>query len=50
MVQFVIEKTFKDIYSGKLYEKGTTQDFTLKRAKEIENNLDSSFLTRKEGK
>lgn len=50
MVQYLVQKTFKDVHNGKIYDKGTTQDFTVKRAKEIEKNLDSSFLMRKDDK
>ncbi|MEB5757405.1 hypothetical protein [Mammaliicoccus sciuri] len=50
MVKFLIKKDFKDVHTGQVYKKGEEQDFTVKRADEIEKNLDSSFLVRKEDK
>ncbi|MEB6263613.1 hypothetical protein [Mammaliicoccus sciuri] len=50
MVKFLIKKDFKDVHTGQVYKKGEEQDFTIKRADEIEENLDGSFLVRKEDK
>lgn len=50
MVKFLVNKDFKDVYTEKIYKKGKTYDFTIKRANEIEKNLDSSFLMRKDDK
>ncbi len=50
MVKFLIKKDFKDVHTGQVYKKGEEQDFTVKRADEIEQNLDGSFLVRKEDK
>lgn len=48
MVKFLVKKDFKDIHNGQVYKKGEEQEFTVKRADEIEQNLDGSFLVRKE--
>ncbi|WP_312684227.1 hypothetical protein [Mammaliicoccus sciuri] len=50
MVKFLIKKDFKDVHTGQVYKKGEEQDFNVKRADEIEKNLDGSFLVRKEDK
>lgn len=50
MVKFLVKKDFKDIHTGKLYKQDEVHDFTIKRADEIEQNLDSSFLVRKDNK
>ncbi|MBL0846532.1 hypothetical protein JJQ58_00880 [Mammaliicoccus fleurettii] len=50
MVKFLIKKDFKDVHTGQVYKKGEEQEFTVKRVDEIEQNLDGSFLVRKEDK
>lgn len=50
MVKFLVNKQFQDIHTGKQYEKGKTYDFTLKRAEEVKQNLDNSYLTRNDDK
>ncbi|WP_239700281.1 hypothetical protein [Mammaliicoccus sp. D-M17] len=48
MVKFLVKKDFKDVHTGQVYKKGEEQEFTVKRADEVEKNLDGSFLVRKE--
>lgn len=46
MAKFKVEKTFRDIHTDDIYEANTEIEMTVKRASEVEKNLDSSFLTR----
>lgn len=46
MAKFKALKTFRDIHTKEIYQKGTVIDMTVKRAKEVEKNLDGSFLER----
>ncbi|MDT2597045.1 hypothetical protein [Enterococcus dongliensis] len=46
MAKFEVKKTFRDIHTKELYEKGSIIDMAVKRADEVENNLDPSFLKR----
>lgn len=46
MVKFKVLKTFRDIHTQEVYAEETEIDMTVKRAKEVEKNLDGSFLDR----
>lgn len=46
MAKFEVKKTFRDVHTKELYEKGSIIDMTVKRAGEVEKNLDQSFLER----
>ncbi|EOT38258.1 hypothetical protein ACWOE3_07885 [Enterococcus dispar] len=46
MAKFEVKKTFRDVHTKELYEKGSIIDMTVKRAGEVEKNLDQSFLQR----
>lgn len=46
MVKYKVLKTFKDIHTEEVYEPNTEIEMTIKRAEEVEENLDSSFLVR----
>ncbi|WP_186731349.1 hypothetical protein [Rummeliibacillus suwonensis] len=50
MVKYKIEKVFKDIHTKDVYKADQIVDMTVKRAKEVESNLDSSYLSRVEDK
>jgi hypothetical protein len=46
MVKYKVQKTFKDIHTEEVYKKNTEIEMTVKRAEEVEKNLDDSFLIR----
>lgn len=46
MAKFKVLKTFRDIHTQEVYTEDTEIDLTVKRAKEVEKNLDGSFLER----
>lgn len=46
MAKFKVLKTFRDIHTQEVYAEETEIDMTVKRAKEVEKNLDGSFLDR----
>ncbi|WP_164709464.1 hypothetical protein [Enterococcus mediterraneensis] len=46
MAKFKVKKQFRDIYTKEVYEKGATIEMTVKRADEVEKNLDETFLER----
>lgn len=46
MAKFKVLKTFRDIHTQEVYTEDTEIDMTVKRAKEVEKNLDGSFLDR----
>ncbi len=46
MAKFKVLKTFRDIHTQEVYAEETEIDMTVKRAKEVEKNLDGSFLER----
>lgn len=51
MAQYKVLKDFRDTHTKEIYSKGSIIEMTVKRASEVESNLDSSFLERvKEGK
>lgn len=41
---YKILKKFKDVHTKQIYKKGMFIDFSPERAKEIETNLDKSFI------
>lgn len=46
MVKFKVNKRFQDIYTKDIYEVGQVIDMAVKRANEVEKNLDNSYLKR----
>lgn len=46
MVKYKVQKTFKDIHTKEVYKKNAEIEMTIKRAEEVEKNLDDSFLVR----
>lgn len=46
MAKFKVLKTFRDINTSVIYTSGSEIEMTVKRATEVEKNLDSSFLER----
>ena len=48
MAKFKTLKTFRDIHTDQIYQKGAVIEMTVKRAKEVEKNLDNTFLERVE--
>lgn len=48
MAKYKVLKSFRDKHTKEIYEKDTTIEMTVKRASEVEKNLDSSFLERVE--
>ncbi len=48
MAKFKVLKKFRDKETKEIYEANQKIDMTIKRAKEVESNLDSSFLERTE--
>ena len=48
MAKFKALKTFRDIHTDQIYQKGAVIEMTVKRAKEVEKNLDDTFLERVE--
>ena len=48
MAKFKTLKTFRDIHTDQIYQKGAVIEMTVKRAKEVEKNLDDTFLERVE--
>ncbi|MBK5446062.1 hypothetical protein [Peribacillus sp. TH24] len=44
MAKFKVLKTFRDIHSGVIYTPKSEIEMTIKRADEVEKNLDGSFL------
>ena len=47
-MKYTILKSFRDNYTKELYEKGQEIDLLVKRAKEIEKNLGSGFIQKKD--
>jgi hypothetical protein len=47
-MKYTILKSFRDKYTKELYEKGQEIDLLVKRAKEIEKNLGSGFIQKKD--
>lgn len=51
MAKYRVLKPFRDTHTKEVYKKNETIEMTVKRAAEVEKNLDSSFLKRvEEGK
>jgi hypothetical protein len=48
MAKYKVLKAFRDIHTNKVYEVNSEIEMTVKRANEVEKNLDSSFLVRVE--
>ncbi|WP_164496961.1 hypothetical protein [Floricoccus tropicus] len=46
MPKYKVRKKFQDIHTNEIYEVGQEIDILVKRAEEVENNLDGSFLER----
>lgn len=46
MAKFKVMKTFRDIHTKEIYQKDKEIELTVKRAEEVEKNLDDSFLVR----
>lgn len=46
MATFKVNKEFKDIHTKELYEADSEIEMTVKRSKEVESNLDSTYLER----
>lgn len=46
MAKFKVLKTFRDKHTGVVYTPDSEIEMTVKRADEVEKNLDSSFLER----
>ncbi|WP_179874547.1 hypothetical protein [Bacillus sp. AFS002410] len=46
MAKFKVLKTFRDVHTNEIYKVGSDIEMTVKRANEVEKNLDSSFLVR----
>ena len=48
MVKYKVNKVFQDIHTKEIYTVGQEIDIAVKRAKEIESNLDSTYIERVE--
>lgn len=46
MAIFKVKKRFKDIHTKDIYEENAEIEMTVKRSKEVESNLDSTYLER----
>lgn len=46
MAQYKVLQTFRDTHSKEIYEENQIIEISVKRAKEIEKNLDGSFIER----
>lgn len=46
MAKYKVLKDFRDKETKEIYQSGSTIEMTVKRANEVEKNLDSSFLER----
>lgn len=46
MVKYRVLKTFRDIHTREVYKPNIEIEMTVKRAEEVEHNLDDSFLVR----
>lgn len=47
-MKYEVLKTFRDKHTKEVYKKGQEIDFLVKRAKEIEKNLGSGFIQKKD--
>ena len=50
MATFKVNKGFRGIHTKELYEADPEIEMTVKRSKEVESNLDSSYLERVDNK
>lgn len=50
MAKYKVLKKFKDIHTKEVYKPNTEIEMTVKRADEVEKNLDDSFLVRVDNK
>ena len=50
MAKYKVLKKFRDIHTKEVYKPNTEIEITVKRADEVEENLDSSFLERIDNK
>lgn len=50
MAKFKALKTFRDIHTKEIYERGAVIEMAVKRADEVKKNLDDTFLERVEEK
>ena len=50
MAIFKVKKEFKDIHTKELYKVDSEIEMTVKRSKEVESNLDSTYLERVDNK
>lgn len=50
MVKYKVKKSFRDIHTNEVYKANHEIEMTVKRAEEVEKNLDDSFLVRVEEK
>jgi len=48
MAKYKVLKSFRDIHTNEIYKVKSEIEMTVKRANEVEKNLDSSFLVRVE--
>jgi len=48
MAKYKVLKPFRDIHTNEIYKLNSEIEMTVKRANEVEKNLDSSFLVRVE--
>lgn len=46
MVKYKVMKKFRDVHTKEIYEQNTEIEMTVKRADEVTQNLDDSFLIR----
>lgn len=46
MAKYKVLKAFRDIHTKEVYKEKSEIEMTVKRATEVEKNLDSSFLLR----
>ncbi len=46
MAKYKVLKAFRDIHTNEVYKVNSEIEMTVKRANEVEKNLDSSFLVR----
>lgn len=50
MAKYKVLKSFRDTHTKDVYKKDTEIEMTVKRAEEVEKNLDGSFLERIDNK
>lgn len=50
MVKYKVLKQFRDVHSDEIYTVNNVIEMTVKRAEEVEENLDNTYLERLEEK